>query len=90
MRKRGAGVESGRCQMLGSGLDRSAQYFIAFQCRGFGIFNQDPDFYPSRISDPGSNNRKKKEGGKYLLSYLCVATNITELKITELFLNMLR
>ncbi len=64
MRKRGAGGESGRCQMLGSGLDRGAQYFIASQCRGFGMFNQDPDSYPSRILDPGYNIRKKEKGGK--------------------------
>jgi hypothetical protein len=52
----------------GGGLDRGARHFIAFQCRGFGMLIPDPDSYPSRISDPGSNNRKKEKGGKICCS----------------------
>jgi hypothetical protein len=52
-----------------------------------GFIILDPDFYPSRISDPGSNNSNKREGGKNLLSYLLfVSKNITKVKII-LFLN---
>jgi hypothetical protein len=41
------------------------------QCCGSGMFIPDPDFYPSRIPDLGSKNRKKKgRGEKNLLSYL--------------------
>jgi hypothetical protein len=40
------------------------------QCYGSGTFILDPDFYPSRISDLGSNNSNKRGGGKYLLSCL--------------------
>jgi hypothetical protein len=29
---------------------------------GSGMFIPDPDFYPSRISDPGSKNSIKREG----------------------------
>jgi hypothetical protein len=43
-----------------------------------------PDFYPSRIPDP--KTAKKEKGGKTLLSYLFVATNIKTLKHI-LFLN---
>ena len=32
------------------------------QCGGSGMFIPDPDFYPSRISDPGSKNSNKREG----------------------------
>ncbi len=31
------------------------------QCCGSGMFIPDPDFYPSRISDPGSKNSNKRE-----------------------------
>jgi hypothetical protein len=30
------------------------------------MFIPDPDFYPSRISDPGSNNSTERGGGKFL------------------------
>ncbi len=46
----------------------------------------DPDFYPSRISDPGSKNSNKREGWKKLLSYFFVITNFTKFNII-LFLN---
>jgi hypothetical protein len=36
------------------------------QCCGSGMFILDPDFYPSRISDPGSNNSNKRGAGKKL------------------------
>jgi hypothetical protein len=29
----------------------------------------DPDFYPSRISDPGSDNSSKREGSKLFYCY---------------------
>jgi hypothetical protein len=32
------------------------------QCCGSGMFIPDPDYYPSRISDPGSKNINKREG----------------------------
>jgi hypothetical protein len=32
------------------------------QCCGFGMIIPDPDFYLSRISDPGSKNSNKREG----------------------------
>ena len=31
------------------------------QCCGSGMFIPDPDFYPSRVSDPGSKNSNKRE-----------------------------
>ncbi len=34
------------------------------QCCGSGMFIPDPDFYPSRISDPGSKNSYKRERWK--------------------------
>jgi hypothetical protein len=51
--------------------------FFMTQCSGFGMFILDPDFYPSRISDPGSNNSTKKGRGKnYLVLPFFVATNV--------------
>ncbi len=42
----------------------------------------DPDFYPSRISDPGSKNSKKREGWKKNFCHnFFVATNFTKLHI---------
>jgi hypothetical protein len=32
------------------------------ECCGSGMFIPDPDFYPSRISDPRSKNSNKREG----------------------------
>jgi hypothetical protein len=37
------------------------------QCCGSGMFIPDPDFYPSRISDPGSKNSNKSEGWKKIV-----------------------
>jgi hypothetical protein len=38
---------------------------------GSGMFIPDPDFYPSRIVDPGSNNNNNERGrGKNLFFYL--------------------
>ncbi len=36
---------------------------------GSGMFIPDPDFYPSRISDPGSNNSTTRGGVKFFLTY---------------------
>ncbi len=36
--------------------------YIKKQCCGSGMFIPDPNLYPSRISDPGSNNSNKREG----------------------------
>jgi hypothetical protein len=49
-------------------------------CCGSGILIPDPEFYPSRISDPGSNNSNKREGGgKFVVLPFFVAANITKL-----------
>jgi hypothetical protein len=43
---------------------------------------QDPDFYPSRISDPGSKNSNKREGEKKIVVItFYVPTNFTKLQI---------
>ncbi len=42
------------------------------------MFVPDPDLYPSRISDPGSNDSNKEEG-ENLFVFFIVATNITKL-----------
>ncbi len=31
-----------------------------------GMFIRDPDFFPSRISDPASKNKKKRKGKQFL------------------------
>ncbi len=52
----------------------------------------DPDFYPSRIPDPGSRIQKQQQKRgmkKNLLSYLFCSQNFTKLKI-NLFLKCLR
>ncbi len=50
------------------------------QCGGSGMFIPDPDFYPSRISDP--KTATKDRGEKKMLSYLFfVAPNFTKLLI---------
>jgi hypothetical protein len=41
----------------------------------------DPDFYPSRISNPGSKTATKERGKKKILSYFYVATNFTKFNI---------
>jgi hypothetical protein len=46
----------------------------------------DPDFFPSRISDPITT---KKEWGKLVVLLFFVATNFTKLKLFDL-LNMYR
>jgi hypothetical protein len=36
------------------------------------MFIPDPDFYPSRISDPGSNNKNKRGGRKIIfVAFFC-------------------
>jgi hypothetical protein len=49
-------------RILPSSSENSKNF--AFQCGGSGMFIPDPDFYPSRISDPGSKNSNKREGWK--------------------------
>jgi hypothetical protein len=45
------------------------------QSCGSGMFIPDPDFYPSRISNPGSNTAtKKRKGGKICCPTLCVCS----------------
>ncbi len=41
----------------------------------------DSDFYPSRISDPGSKNSSKREGWKKISchTFIFVATNLKKL-----------
>ncbi len=51
----------------------------------------DPDFYPSRVQDPGSRipdpkTATREKGGKMVVLPVFVATNITKLKLI-LFLN---
>jgi hypothetical protein len=49
----------------------------------------DPDFYPSRISDPKTATKEK--GEKKLLSYIFfVTTNFTKCKIILLFFELLK
>jgi hypothetical protein len=46
------------------------------------MFIPDPDFYPSRISDPRSKNSNKREGRKkFVVIPFYVATNFTKLYI---------
>jgi hypothetical protein len=54
------------------------------QCCGSGMFIPDPDFYPFRISDPGSRiqdpkTATKETGWKKFVILLFVATNFTKL-----------
>jgi hypothetical protein len=64
------------------------------QCCGSGMFIPDPDFYPSRISDPGSRisdpgsripdpktATKERSEKKFVVIPFYVATNFTKLKI---------
>jgi hypothetical protein len=58
------------------------------QCCGSGMFIPDPDFYPSRISDPGSRipdpktATKERDEKKFVTIHLFyVATNFTKLNI---------
>ncbi len=46
------------------------------------MFIPDPDFYPSRISDPGSQDSNKREGWKKIVVIpLYLATNFAKLNI---------
>jgi hypothetical protein len=51
---------------LASAVRSAAQYQVRnkffFQCCGSGMFIPDPDFCPSRISNPRSKNSNKREG----------------------------
>ncbi len=47
--------------VFGSGIRAPGSGMGKNQDPGSGMFIMDHDFFPSRISDPGSNN-KKKEG----------------------------
>jgi hypothetical protein len=64
------------------------------QCCGSGMFITDPDFYPSRIPDPGSRvqdtKTATKERGekKFVVIPFFVATNFTKFKI--IFFEMLK
>jgi hypothetical protein len=43
-----------------------------FQCYGSGMLIPDPDFYPSRILDLGSNNSNRRGGEKICcLTFIC-------------------
>jgi hypothetical protein len=47
----------------------------------------DPDFYPSRISDPGSKNSNKRQGWKnFFVKPYFVATNFTKLNSILFFI----
>ncbi len=46
------------------------------QCCGAGMFIPDPEFYPSRISDPEFSNSTKRGGEKMFVLPFFVATNI--------------
>jgi hypothetical protein len=69
----------------GGGEDGGAVRLCYFQCCGSGMFIPDPDFYPSRIPDPGSRipdpkTATKDRGEKKLVSIpFYVATNFTKL-----------
>ncbi len=54
------------------------------QCCGSGMFIPDPDFYPSRISDKGSQIQKQQQKRgvkKFVVISFFVATHFTQLKI---------
>jgi hypothetical protein len=55
------------------------------QCCGSGMFILDPNFYPSRIPDPGSKNSNKRGVKKLVVIPFFVAINITKLKIISFF-----
>ncbi len=53
-----------------------------YQCCGSGMFIPDPEFYPSRIPDPGSKNSNKREGWKKICCHnFYVSTNFTKWQI---------
>ena len=62
------------CQIPVQYVDGGGNILREQQCCGSGMFIPDPDFFPSRISDPGSRilDLTMKRGGKklYQLSYL--------------------
>ncbi len=45
---------------------------VVLQCCESGIFIPDPEFYPFRILDPGSNKNNKRRGNQKLLSFLLI------------------
>jgi hypothetical protein len=59
------------------GMEKTERYrifiYTGIQFCGSGMFNPDPDFSPSRISDPGSKNSNKRERGKKISfhTFLC-------------------
>ncbi len=61
------------------------------QCCGSGMFIPDPDFYPSRIQDLGSQIQKQlqKRGVKKNVKHFFCSTNCTKCK-KKLFLNCSR
>jgi hypothetical protein len=58
--------------------ESSREPIPAHQCCGSGMFIPDPDFYPSRISDPKTEERGEK---KFVVILFYEATNFTKLKI---------
>jgi hypothetical protein len=59
------------------------------QCCGSGMFIPDPDFYPFRISSPGSQIQKQQQkrgvNKNFVVKPFFVATNFTKLKIILFF-----
>jgi hypothetical protein len=49
---------------------------LILQCCGSGMFIPDPDFYPSRISDPKTAAKERGEK-KFVVIPFFVATNVT-------------
>jgi hypothetical protein len=73
-------------KIAGSGAGSVSQR----QCCGSGMFIPDPDFYPSRVSDPGSKNSYRRVvRKKIVVKHFFVATKYTKCKII-LFLNCAR
>ncbi len=62
------------------------EYQSENQCCGSGMFIPDPDFYLSRIPNPGSkNSNKREEGEKIVVLPSFVAININH-KIENYFI----
>ncbi len=82
-------MRSGKWQTSGAALVLRRWALFSFFCDVISVADPgclsripDPDFYPSRISDPGSKNSSKREGWKKICGQtIFVATNFAKLNI---------
>jgi hypothetical protein len=64
------------------GLSMKTENGAKIQCCGSVMFIPDPDFYPSRISDPGIQKQQQKRGVKKKFDIpFYGATNFTKMYI---------